>query len=373
MKRRTLLLAATLVWLTFLSPHRSSVFAQGTAFTYQGRLAVDGAAVVGNYDFQFTVCDAVEAWGDYDNDGRLDALVAGFGTTELRRNTGAGFTNVTVGFPQVTDCSVAWGDCDNDGGLDFLIAGTTNGHWDGPYNGSMTEVWRNTGSGFANLGVNLPGIMLGAVAWADYDNDGRLDIALTGTSRTGDVTRVFRNQTAATNSPPTAPTGLAANWSNGTLLLSWNVATDSATPSAGLTYNVRAGTTPGGIDLISPQSAANGFRRLPAMGNAQLRRFIFLEGLTNGQKVYWSVQAVDSAFAGGPFAPESSFTVAPSLNISASGTTVTLSWPAVASGWVLQEASRPGLSGWSNSLSGSANPVILQATNAARFYRLVHP
>lgn len=37
------------------------IFAQTTAFTYQGKLAVDGSPVSGNYDFQFTLWDAVSS------------------------------------------------------------------------------------------------------------------------------------------------------------------------------------------------------------------------------------------------------------------------------------------------------------------------
>jgi hypothetical protein len=61
MKRKTLLLVATLAWLAFLDAPHSAVFAQGAAFTYQGRLTVDGTAAAGSYDFQFTVYDAQEA------------------------------------------------------------------------------------------------------------------------------------------------------------------------------------------------------------------------------------------------------------------------------------------------------------------------
>ena len=54
-----------------------------------------------------------------------------------------------------------------------------------------------------------------------------------------------------------------------------------------------------------------------------------LTGLTNGQTIYWSVQAIDTAFAGGAFAPEVSFVYPPSNASSApvmsiNGTKLTL-------------------------------------------------
>src|SRR5437762_1587794 len=103
------------------------------------------------------------------------------------------------------------------------------------------------------------------------------------------------------NNPP----GLAMTATADAVMLSWNSAMDDQTPASVLTYNVRAGTTPGGNDLLSAHvNATNGFRRVPAMGNAMLRHSVPLTGLTDGQTVYWSVLEVDTAFAGGTFATE---------------------------------------------------------------------
>ena len=42
---------------------------------------------------------------------------------QVWRNTGSGFSNINAGLPGVYDSSVAWGDYDNDGRLDFLLTG----------------------------------------------------------------------------------------------------------------------------------------------------------------------------------------------------------------------------------------------------------
>jgi hypothetical protein len=171
-------------------------------------------------------------------------------------------------------------------------------------------------------------------------------------------------------------------------MLSWNSATDDHTPASGLTYNVRAGTTPGGNDLLSAHvNPTNGFRRVPAMGNAMLRHSLPLTGLTNGQTVYWSVQAVDTAFAGGEFATETSVVSQPVLSVSlnsqplgapqpgpsAGGSTLNLSWTPPTFGWFLQQSPDLSVSDWTNMASDSANPATLPATNAAQFYRLHRP
>lgn len=135
------------------------------------------------------------AWGDYDNDGRLDFLLLGFATGEyvsqLWRNTGSGFTNVPIaGLAGVVESSVAWGDYDNDGRLDFLLTGQ---ELDG---NRISQLWRNTGSGFDNVTFsNLPGAFAGSLAWGDFDNDGRLDFLLTGFNASGQrLTQLWRNE-----------------------------------------------------------------------------------------------------------------------------------------------------------------------------------
>jgi hypothetical protein len=342
------------------------------------------------------VSSGAVAWGDYDNDGRLDFLITGLGSyriSQLWRNTGGGFSNVTasvapdlLGVTYGLDrSSVAWGDYDNDGRLDFLIMGY-NGILAYNYVSFVGQIWRNTDTGFSNVTVSvvgdLPAVGSGKIAWADYDNDGRLDFLVMGYNDDPyngkppfSVCQLWRNLTATTNTPPTAPTGLAMTTSSNGVLLSWNAATDAQTPSSGLSYNVRAGTTPGGTDLLATHAnAVTGFRRVPALGNAQMRHFLPLAGVTNGQTVYWSVQAVDTSFAGGPFATVSSFVVAPpALNILSTGTNAIISWQPSYPGWILQESLSLSPPAWSNSPSGSTNPVAILTTNGAKFHRLFKP
>ena len=252
------------------------------------------------------------AWGDYDNDGRLDILLAGEGAdgliTEVWRNTGSGFTNINAGLPGVYYCSVAWGDYDNDGRLDILLAGL-----DINYN-LITQVWRNTGSGFTNINAGLTGLYNCSVTWGDYDNDGQLDILLAGVGP-GAIAQVWRNNVPFSNAPPTAPTGLSGTASGSTVTLNWTAPTDDHTPVAGLGYNVRIGTTPGASDVLSPMALTNGLRLLPALGNAQAgtNALYYLPQLTPGRDYYWTVQAVDSSLAGSPFAAEAAFAISPRL------------------------------------------------------------
>jgi enediyne biosynthesis protein E4 len=117
-------------------------------------------------------------WADPDNDGDLDLLLVGYeGDQPIFMENGGGgiFTRQTVGMDwtsnniQVRGWATAWGDLDNDGFLDLFITGP--GH---------CRLFRNTTDG------NLVEVMVGSpvsdpsnaqsAAWADYDNDGDLDL-----------------------------------------------------------------------------------------------------------------------------------------------------------------------------------------------------
>ncbi len=143
------------------------------------------------------------AWGDYDSDGDLDALITGdTGTgyiSEIYDNDGAGaFTPVDAGLTDVAYGSVAWGDYDSDGDLDILLAGDTG-------TGYVSEIYRNDAGVFTNIGAGLTGVARSSAAWGDYDQDGDLDIVLTGQDEPSDgtskINRIYRNDGGGTFTP----------------------------------------------------------------------------------------------------------------------------------------------------------------------------
>ena len=129
------------------------------------------------------------AWGDYDNDGHLDLVIAAlFGqggiTTPNRlfHNNGNGtFSEVTTGpLVTVTDSHhhPTWADHDGDGDID-LFFGTG-----GPGFAKLDRLYRNQlkETGIASFTPITTGVIATdlrdsqVLSWVDYDNDGDLDM-----------------------------------------------------------------------------------------------------------------------------------------------------------------------------------------------------
>src|SRR5262249_8976622 len=155
------------------------------------------AGVAGGNDPLSVVSDAL--WFDYDNDGKLDLLIARFGTPILYHNEGNGkFKDVTPvsGLTKFgnTIAVIAF-DYDNDGNLDLLFGNyfkpvnlldlkdphVLPNDLDNAVNGGGVTLWRNTGKGTfedvtekAGLG-KVTGWVLD-VGHGDFNNDGLQDI-----------------------------------------------------------------------------------------------------------------------------------------------------------------------------------------------------
>lgn len=159
------------------------------------------------------------AVGDYDNDGFPDLFVLGYGRCILYHNEGNGtFRDVTqrAGVANLGRwaSSAAWFDYDNDGRLDLVIANYIDwsperNFWCGDhgpgmrsychpddYNGEAPTLYRNNGDGtFTDVskqsGIGAkPGNGLGVVTF-DYDDDGWQDILIANDSM---ANFLFHNQ-----------------------------------------------------------------------------------------------------------------------------------------------------------------------------------
>ena len=150
------------------------------------------------------------AVGDYDNDGFPDLYVIGYNRSILYHNNGDGtFTDVTgrAGVPNTGKwgASAAWFDYDNDGRLDLVIANYVdwspeNNVWCGDhapgrrgychpdvYHGQTPTLYHNNGDGTFTDASKASGVGAKAgnglaVVTFDYDNDGWQDIFIANDS-----------------------------------------------------------------------------------------------------------------------------------------------------------------------------------------------
>ena len=133
---------------------------------------------------------------DVDNDGDLDLLMCGadssdVSTANLYENNGSGIFNLVIGTPfdnaQFGD--IAFGDTDNDGDQDILIVGQNDSSQ------YIAKFYINTGTSFSiHPNTPFPETFLHSSSFADFNNDGKLDLLYIGNALNGLIGHIYENQ-----------------------------------------------------------------------------------------------------------------------------------------------------------------------------------
>jgi predicted nucleotidyltransferase len=214
------------------------------------------------------VSNSSVAWGDYDNDGDIDILLTGWtvssnqiskiyknnGNNTFTEQTGISLTGVGYG-------SVAWGDYDNDGDLDILLTGYSN-------SGPISNIYKNNGNNTftEQTSISLTDVNYNSVAWGDYDKDGDLDILLTGSTGYASISKIYKNESSPVNTPPSVPVKLTQTVNGKSTTFTWDKATDKETPWNGFSYNLVIQSIDGKIIKIPLSDISNGIRKVNNSG-----------------------------------------------------------------------------------------------------------
>lgn len=334
---------------------------------------------INNGFFQFTEVSIMNTvysgsasdWVDYNGDGYYDLIISGLKggqfETQIYRNLGnLTFEPATTGLPGVLQGDVRWADHDNDGDYDFILSGQNEQN-------PVTKIYNNDGAGnfSEQLGETFPQLFSSTIDWGDYDNDGDLDLLLSGSNDFGVETKVFKNDGIVENTAPDIPANLQTSVNYSTVSLTWDNVSDAQSSSESIIYNLRIGTQPGAIDVLTPHaSLSSGFNKGVNQINGGLQEQWIIEKLPIGT-YYWSVQAIDPGFMPSLFSTEGTFEITQlspprspdNLTVRAVSSTVTsLNWDDVA-----DDEDEYHIERSTTSLSGSFNPVASLTANSTSF------
>ncbi|MEM9984670.1 MAG: FG-GAP-like repeat-containing protein, partial [Bacteroidota bacterium] len=213
------------------------------------------------------------AVGDLNNDQWLDLVISGFlqsnltqPATTVYRNLlagGAGFLEVTLNTPitGVGSGSVSLGDYDDDGTMDLLLTGANSA------GNPTTLVYQNQSSPLSGIDFvqDAPSstvfldVNSGSQAhWADVDNDRKLDFVLVGLSGGTRQFKLYRNIDGSANLRPEAPQNLATDIFGFEVELSWDPPSNiSLATRDGLYYNILLREVGNSVLLRTPEAEEN--------------------------------------------------------------------------------------------------------------------
>ncbi|MCF8373132.1 MAG: T9SS type A sorting domain-containing protein [Bacteroidales bacterium] len=252
------------------------------------------------------------AWGDLDDDGDLDLLIAGDAAggvqTVVYENTNGIFAQVADTLVNLNFSSTLLADFDNDGDLDICLSGQVD------FNHDSTYIYLNNGSfSFTPLSQQFSWFGDVSVSITDYDSDNDIDIFALGSLYGNSPSELYRNDISVANTAPIPPTNISSSIQNDKLILSWDNGSDAETDTLGLCYNVEIFNLATGKYIVVPMSdSLTGRRMVLDMGNAQqaMTKTFDLNNFDIGP-CQVRVQSIDHGYRGSAFSTPISVIISP--------------------------------------------------------------
>jgi len=161
---------------------------QGTPTTYIGRNDGNGHLTFFN-PFVRGVADGDALWANVNAPGIRDIVQTGSGGTDFYLGDGnGGFSPAFAQFIDMANGRVVMGDLNGDGIDEMVIAGRKLSD-----NTRATKVYGLGMFGWTETMTGLDAVDDASIALGDFDDDGQLDVALMGQTGSGPITRVYHN------------------------------------------------------------------------------------------------------------------------------------------------------------------------------------
>jgi hypothetical protein len=219
-----------------------------------------------------------------------------------RKSLVSGQTEEMDVIPGLIKGAIAIADYNNDGFEDMVLTGENESAE------SITKIYDGNNSYFGfseNTDITLIGLRNSTAKWVDYDLDGDLDLFLSGTNDEGEFSKLYRTDLLNKNNTPSQViTSLSIkDLGNGKVKLQWDIPEDDFSSSLG--YVVRLGTSEGGSELSNTESNLETGQRL--ITKSPVIYTNSFETLLDPGVYSWSVQSVDDGLKGSEFSEENTF------------------------------------------------------------------